>query len=98
MIDVEKNRFQTLSPEVGARFVVAAEAALADMDLFTPFAPAVLSGLHRAIERRADSGLTVDPTSRAEVTGLVRAVMAAEEIDHVHSVGVELHRYVVGYT
>jgi|GEM_PF-7110029 hypothetical protein len=94
MISVGKNQYKTLTPPEGALYVIAAEQAISELGLPSWFTEGVFDKIKSNISARAQSEFYVDPTSREEITGLVRAAMG--ENDHMHAAGVELKRFVVG--
>lgn len=93
---IKGNIHRQLSSIEGAELVVDASQKLQKIpnmpdELIAGFYDNVLS----AVWQRGDNDLAVDPTSREEVTGLVRSAMG--DFDHLMAVRKQLCRYVIGF-
>ncbi len=86
--------FVNMGPEQAAQLVIEAAQRIEKLELPQDFTGSILDNIHGAINSRHQHGLSIDPTSKEEVTGLVEAAMGGN--DHLRAMQRALNRYVVG--
>lgn len=80
MSTVQKFRPAAMSPIEAATVAIEAADRLDSLDEKGIFIPDTLRNIHHAVDRRQRDGFITDPTSRVEVSGLVRAALG----DYAH--------------